>query len=57
MAVIIPKEVLKKAGAKEGDVITLSLPIPKAKRTEVLAKIAGIDSQAKPFAREKGDRL
>jgi antitoxin component of MazEF toxin-antitoxin module len=57
MAVIIPKEVLETAGAKEGDVITLSLPIPKAKRTEVLARIAGIDSQAKPFAREKGDRL
>ena len=57
MAVIIPKEILEEAGVKEGDVVKLSLPIPRPKRGEVLRKIAGIDSRAGPFRREKRDRL
>ena len=57
MAVIIPKEVLEEAGAKEGDVVKLSLPIPKSKRKEVLRKIAGVDSLAEPFIREKRDKF
>lgn len=57
MAVIIPKGVLEEAGVREGDVVKLSLPIPKSKRREVLRKIAGVDSLAEPFRREKRDRL
>jgi len=57
MAVIIPKEILEEAGAKEGDVVKLSLPIPKSRRKEVLRRIAGIDSHAEPFIREKRDRF
>jgi len=57
MAVIIPKEILEEAGAKEGDVVKLSLPIPKSKRREVLRRIAGIDSQAEQFIREKRERF
>ncbi|MCP8313064.1 MAG: AbrB/MazE/SpoVT family DNA-binding domain-containing protein [archaeon] len=57
MAVIIPKEVLEEAGVKEGDVLKLSLPITKSRRKEVLRRIAGIDSLAEPFIREKRDRF
>lgn len=57
MAVIIPKKILKETGVKEGDMVKLSLPIPKSSRKEVLTKIAGADSPAKPFKREKHDRL
>jgi len=57
MAVIIPKEIVEEAGAREGDIVKLSLPIPKARREEVLKKLAGIDSGAGPFIREKRDRF
>jgi len=57
MAVIIPKGVLEEAGVKEGDIVKLSLPIPKSKRREVLKKIAGVDSLAEPFRREKRERV
>ncbi len=57
MAVIIPKEILEEAGAKEGDVVKLSLPIPKSKRREVIRRIAGIDSKAEQFIREKRERF
>jgi antitoxin component of MazEF toxin-antitoxin module len=56
MAVIIPKEILEEIGAKEGDVMKLSVPIPKQRRSEVLRRIAGIDERSGPFTREKGDR-
>jgi len=57
MAVIIPKEIVEEAGAREGDIVKLSLPIPKTRREEVLKKLAGIDSRAEPFIREKRDRF
>jgi hypothetical protein len=57
MAVIIPKEVLEDAGVKEGDLVKLSIPIPNSKRTDALKKMAGIDSHAEPFLREKRDRF
>lgn len=57
MAVIIPKKVLEEAGAKEGDVVKLALPIPKSKRQEILRKIAGVDTLAGSFIREKRDRF
>jgi len=37
--------------------VKLSLPIPKTRREEVLKKLAGIDSRAEPFIREKRDRF
>ena len=57
MAVIIPKKILREVGAKEGDVLKLSVPIPRSRRKEVLKRIAGMDSSAEPFIREKRDRL
>jgi antitoxin component of MazEF toxin-antitoxin module len=57
MAVIIPKEILEETGTKEGDVMKLSVPIPRGKRNEVFKKIAGIDAGSGPFIREKGDRV
>ena len=57
MAVIIPKGVLEEAGVKEGDLVKLSFPILKSRRREALMKIAGVDSLAEPFKREKHDRL
>ncbi len=57
MAVIIPKEVLEEAGVKEGDVVKLSLPIPRERRREALRRVAGVDSHAEPFVREKHDRV
>jgi antitoxin component of MazEF toxin-antitoxin module len=57
MAVIIPKEILEETGAKEGDVVKLSVPIPRRKRNEAFKKMAGIDAGSGPFVREKGDRV
>jgi antitoxin component of MazEF toxin-antitoxin module len=57
MAVIIPKEVLDEAGVKEGDLVKLSLPIPKSRRREVFMRAAGVDSLSEPFTREKHDRI
>jgi antitoxin component of MazEF toxin-antitoxin module len=57
MAVIIPKEILEETGAKEGDVMKLSVPIPRQRRNAVIRKIAGIDARSEPFTREKRDRV
>jgi antitoxin component of MazEF toxin-antitoxin module len=57
MAVIIPKEILEETGVREGDVVKLSVPIPRQRRIEVLKKMAGIDAGSRPFKREKGDRI
>ncbi len=57
MAVIIPKEILEETGAKEGDVMKLSVPIPRQRRNDVIRKIAGIDARSEPFRREKRDRV
>ncbi len=57
MAVIIPKEILEETGISEGDVVKLSVPIPRQRRNEVLRKMAGIDAGSRPFTREKGDRV
>ncbi len=57
MAVIIPKEIIREVGAKEGDLLKLSLPIPKVRRRASLRKIAGIDAHAESFIREKRDRF
>jgi len=57
MAVIVPKEILEETGVKEGDVVKLSIPISKSKRIEAMRRMAGIDSSAEPFTREKRDRF
>lgn len=57
MAVIIPKEIIREVGAKEGDLLKLSLPISKSRRRAALGKIAGIDAHADSFTREKRDRF
>ena len=56
MAVIIPKELLEEAGAKEGDTIRLSVAIPTSRRDSTLRAIAGIDKGKKAFQRERKDR-
>jgi len=56
MAVIVPKELLNEAGAKEGDRVRLSMAIPTSSRDSALEGIAGVDVGKKPFRREKRDR-
>ncbi len=56
MAVIIPKELLDEAGAKEGDRIKLSLAIPASKRESALEAAAGLDKGKRAFERDKRDR-
>lgn len=56
MAVIVPKELLNEAGAKEGDKVKLSLAIPTSSRDAALQRAAGLDKGKKPFKREKQDR-
>jgi antitoxin component of MazEF toxin-antitoxin module len=57
LAVIIPKEILEETGAKEGDIVKLSVPIPRRRQREVLQRMAGIDAGSRPFTREKRDRI
>jgi antitoxin component of MazEF toxin-antitoxin module len=57
MAVIIPRDVLEETGAREGDIVKLSVPMPKQKRKAAIKRIAGVDSKSKPFTREKSDRF
>lgn len=56
MAVIIPKELLEEAGAREGDSIRLSVAIPPSRRDSTLRAIAGLDKGKKTFRRERQDR-
>jgi hypothetical protein len=53
----MPKELLNEAGVGEGDIIKVSLAIPKPTRDSSLASIAAIDRKSKPFAREKRERF
>jgi len=57
LTVIIPREIHEEVGAKEGDVVKFSLPIPKSRRKEVLRRIAGLDSKAEPFVRDRRNRF
>ncbi|MFQ5815488.1 MAG: AbrB family transcriptional regulator [Candidatus Hydrothermarchaeaceae archaeon] len=54
--VIIPKDILKKIRALEGDTIQLMIPITKTRRLKALRGIAGRYKTAKPFEREYEDR-
>ena len=56
LAVIIPRELLDEAGAREGDRVSLSLAIPTSRRDSVIEAIAGLDKGKKAFKREKKDR-
>jgi antitoxin component of MazEF toxin-antitoxin module len=56
LAVIIPKGLLDEAGAKEGDMVRLSLAIPISRRDSALEAIAGLDRGKRAFRREKLDR-
>ena len=56
LAVIIPKELLEEAGAREGDRVKLSLAIPTSRRDSALEAIAGLDRGKRAFEREKRDR-
>ncbi len=57
MAVIIPNEVIGELGAREGDVIKLSVPIPPARRGAALRRWAGSAKGSSPFVREKRERV
>lgn len=56
MGVIIPKDVLKKIHAVEGDVIQMMIPITRTKRLKALREVAGRYKGTKPFEREYEDR-
>lgn len=57
VGVIIPNEILKESGAREGDKIGVALVIPEHHRRKVLERIAGIDQGASGFARDKRSRI
>ena len=57
MAVIIPKEILEETGAKEGDVLRLSVAIDRSRRGAALKRMVGMYKYAGPFEREKDDRV
>ncbi len=57
LAVIVPREVVEEAKAKEGDVIVVTIPPTLERRKAIFRKIAGIDKGAGPFEREKRDRV
>jgi len=55
MAVVIPRDVLSKAGVREGDVLKLAVPVSIATRKRVWKKFAGIDRGRPAFSREGRD--
>ncbi len=57
MAVIIPSDVLSKAGVREGDLLKLAIPVPLARRRTVWRRVAGIDEGSPAFVREERDRV
>ena len=58
LAVIIPKEMLEEAGAKEGENVKVSILRKSTKRNiEAIERLAGIYRDAKPFVRDRRDRL
>jgi len=57
LAVIIPKEILKETGLKEGDMLKLSLLISVQKRKEAFRKMAGIDKGSTRFERDNRERI
>lgn len=57
--VIIPKEILDKANAREGEKIQLMVPISKSQRTKALNDLVNLYPEPqhdKPFKREYEDR-
>lgn len=56
LGIIIPKKVLEKLNAEEGDITPVVIPSGKKKRLDALAEIAGKYKSAKPFKREYEDR-
>jgi antitoxin component of MazEF toxin-antitoxin module len=54
--VIIPKEILDEANAKEGENIQLMIPIAKSQRMKAFNELLGLYPDAKPFKREYEDR-
>jgi len=57
MAVIIPKDVLSEVGIREGDLLTLVIPVSGARRRRVWKKVSGIDKGVPSFSRDKHDRV
>ncbi|MEE9568427.1 MAG: hypothetical protein V3W37_03495 [Candidatus Binatia bacterium] len=54
--VIIPRDVLEKIHAMEGDKIQLMIPITKTRRLKALRQISGRYRKAAPLKREYEDR-
>jgi antitoxin component of MazEF toxin-antitoxin module len=58
LAVIVPEKVAKEAGAREGDVVKISLLKSTGKeRKDALMKFAGIYAGAKKFERDERVRV
>jgi antitoxin component of MazEF toxin-antitoxin module len=56
LGVIIPKKVLKKVHATEGEEIEMIIPASDPQRQIALKNVAGLYKGAKPFVREFEDR-
>lgn len=54
--VIIPKEILDEANAREGENIQLMIPIAKSQRLKAFNALVGLYPDTKPFKREYEDR-
>ncbi len=57
VGVIIPSEILKESGARQGDKVGVALVIPEHRRRKALERVAGIDLGASGFARDKRSRI
>ncbi len=57
VGVIIPSEILKESGAREGDKVGIALVIPEHHRRKTLERMAGIDQGASGFVRDKRSRV
>jgi antitoxin component of MazEF toxin-antitoxin module len=55
LGVIIPKDVLEREGAKEGEEVRMS--IVDNRKVEAIDKLFGIAKGTKPFKRDRIDRL
>lgn len=57
LGVIVPKEVVDEAKAKEGDIIEVTIPPALERRKAWFRKYGGIDKGAGPFERDRRDRV
>ncbi len=57
LAVIVPNQIVKETGTREGDEVKVLLAISLSKRRSALEKFVGKNIGAKPFTRDERDRI